>query len=246
MSFESLAAIALILFAAYFIRGITGFGSGLIAVPLMAHFLPLPFVVPLALVLDLSASILLSHHARMHVRWDEIRWLVPPSVVGMIVGAFLLVSLPQAPLLLWLGLFVIFFGFRYLFNIHGDKRVHPVWAIPAGFSGGLIGAMFGTGGPPFVVYLAHRLRDKSQLRGTLSGLFLLDGALRLVLFLVAGLLLQPSMLTALLLGFPIMVLGLFAGHRIHVGISHRQQLAMVGAVLLLSGASLLHKAWELA
>ena len=41
-----------ILLCAYFIRGITGFGSGLIAIPLLAHFLPLSFVVPMVLVLS--------------------------------------------------------------------------------------------------------------------------------------------------------------------------------------------------
>lgn len=245
MSPETYFAAFFILLLAYFIRGITGFGSGLIAIPILAHFLPLTFVVPLLLVLDFAASIALSRHTRLQVRWDEIRFLIPPSVVGILIGSLLLVNLPREPLLVGLALFVIFFGFRYAFNIHNENPINRWWSLPTGLSGGLIGAMFGTGGPPFVVYLSHRLHDKTQLRGTLSGLFMLDGALRIITFLIMGLLLQANMLTSLLLGLPVMGLGLYLGNKVHLGISRRQQLALIGLLLLGSGASLLWKAWSL-
>ena len=243
MTPEIYLAAFFILLVAYFLRGITGFGSGLIAIPLLAHFLPLTFVVPMVLVLDFVASVALSRHTRLQVRWDEIRFLLPASIVGILLGTFLLVNLPREPLLVALASFVIFFGLRYVFNVHGEKPISRWWSLPTGLIGGLIGALFGTGGPPYVVYLSHRLHDKTQLRGTLSGLFMLDGALRIITFLIFGLLLQTEMLTALLLALPLMALGLYLGNRVHLGISHRQQLAIIGGLLLLSGGSLLWKAW---
>ena len=243
MPAETYLAAFFILLLAYFLRGITGFGSGLIAIPLLAHFLPLTFVVPMVLVLDFVASIVLSSRKHMQVRWDEIRPLIPTSIVGILSGSILLISLPREPMLVSLGLFVIFFGLRYVFNVHGEKPISRWWSIPTGLSGGLIGALFGTGGPPYVVYLSHRLHDKTQLRGTLSGLFLLDGAFRLITFLSMGLLLQSDMLTALLMGLPVTATGLYLGNRVHLGITHRQQLTVIGSLLLLSGGSLLWKAW---
>jgi uncharacterized membrane protein YfcA len=237
-----LVAFFILLFA-YFLRGITGFGSGLIAIPLLAHFLPLTFVVPLMLVLDLVASIVLSSHTRVQVRWDEVRFLLAPSIVGILAGSIMLVNLPREPLLVSLGLFVIFFGLRYVFNVHSEKPISRWWSVPTGLSGGLIGALFGTGGPPYVVYLSHRLHDKTQLRGTLSGLFLLDGAFRLVAFLSLGLLFQAEMLSSLLLGLPVIAIGLYLGNKVHLGITHRQLLTLIGSLLLLSGGSLLWKAW---
>ncbi|MFW2372749.1 MAG: sulfite exporter TauE/SafE family protein [Gammaproteobacteria bacterium] len=237
-----LAAFFIILFA-YFLRGITGFGSGLIAIPLLAHFLPLTFVVPMVLVLDFSASVVLSRHTHLQVRWDEIRFLLAPSIVGILAGSFLLVNLPREPLLVGLGSFVIFFGLRYIFNVHNEQPISRWWSVPTGLSGGLIGALFGTGGPPYVVYLSHRLHDKTQLRGTLSGLFMLDGALRVISFLFIGLLFQSGILSALLMAFPLMGLGLYLGNKVHLGISQRQQLALIGGLLLMSGGSLLWKAW---
>ena len=77
MSSEHIAATAAILLAAYFIRGITGFGSGLISVPLLALFLPLTFVVPVILLLDFTASLVIGGFSRQHVRWRELLILIP-------------------------------------------------------------------------------------------------------------------------------------------------------------------------
>ncbi len=51
----ALVAIPLIIVFAYTIFGLTGFGSGIVAAPLMANLFPLPFVVPLQLLLDFTA-----------------------------------------------------------------------------------------------------------------------------------------------------------------------------------------------
>ncbi|MHB1619594.1 MAG: sulfite exporter TauE/SafE family protein [Sulfuricella sp.] len=231
------------LLLAYFIRGITGFGSGLIAVPLLAHFLPLQFVVPFVLVLDFTASIALGGKSREQIDWNELKPLLPFGAVGVMLGVALLIHMPREPLLVGLGIFVLIFGARTLLNIHGENPISRLWAIPAGLTGGTVGALFGTGGPPYIVYLSHRLKDKAKLRATFSGLFIFDGGLRLVSFLATGLLLQDGMFTALLAALPIMALGLYLGHRVHLGISSRQMLRLVGLLLVGSGLSLLWKAW---
>ncbi|MBF0264946.1 MAG: sulfite exporter TauE/SafE family protein [Gammaproteobacteria bacterium] len=242
MTNELFLTAAAIILIAYFIRGITGSGSGLIAIPLLAHFFPLTFVVPLILVLDTSASIILSLHTKLHVQWQEIKILLPSSLIGITSGALLLISLPREPLLIGLGIFVFIFGLRYVLNLHSDNPISAWWAIPTGFIGGLIGAMFGTGGPPYIVYLSHRLRDKTQLVGTLSGLFMIDGLIRVMAFLYLGLFIQADLLYSLLISFPLMSLGLFLGQKVHLQISRRAQLALIGVLLLLSGSSLIWKA----
>ena len=242
MTLETTAPILGIILGAYFIRGITGFGSGLLSVPLLALIIPLQTVVPLILVLDLSASLLMTRKARADVEWQEIIPLLPTSLIGIVIGVSLLVSLPREPLLTGLALFVILFGLRYLLNIHGDRLVSKIWSIPTGLIGGLIGALFGTGGPPYVIYLAHRISEKSQLRATFSGLFMLDGSIRVITFIIMGLL-GISLLPLIILSAPVMMLALYLGSRIHVGISNRQMLMLVGTLLLISGGSLLVKAW---
>ncbi len=114
--------------------------------------------------------------------------------------------------------------------------------MPAGLIGGLVGALFGTGGPPYVIYLTHRIKEKSQLRATFSGLFMIDGSIRIATFVLSGLL-GVYLLPLLIASAPVMIVGLYLGGRIHVGVSNRQMLILVGSLLLVSGGSLLFKAW---
>lgn len=193
--------------------------------------------------LDFTASIALGGKTRQHINWNELKPLLPFGAAGVILGVALLIHMPREPLLVGLGIFVLIFGLRNLLNIHGEKPISRLWAIPAGLTGGTVGALFGTGGPPYIIYLSHRLKDKAELRATFSGLFIFDGGLRLVSFLATGLLLQDGMLTAILAALPVMALGLYLGHRAHLGISSRQMLKLIGVLLIGSGASLLWKAW---
>lgn len=215
----------------------------MIAVPLLAHFLPLQFVVPFILLLDFTASVVMGRNARHQVNWKEIRPLLPFSLIGVVLGVVLLINLPKEPLLTGLGLFVMAFGVRNILGLHGEKPISQWWALPAGLTGGTVGAMFGTGGPPYIIYLSHRLRDKAELRASFSGLFIIDGGVRLISFLITGLLLQPGLLPAYLVALPIMTLGLKLGHKVHLGLTNQQMLRLIGALLLVSGISLLWKAW---
>jgi hypothetical protein len=211
---------------------------------MLAHFLPLTFVVPLILVTDFLASLVLGTHTRRHARWDEIKPLLPFSVLGVLVGTTLLVSLPKAPLLAALGLLVLLFGIRSLLNLHGTRTISRHWAMPAGLTGGAISALFGTGGPPYVIYLNHRLQDKGELRATFSGLFFIEGGLRIIVFLAAGLLLNTELLLTILAAVPLVAFGLFLGNHVHVGLSPAQMQRVMGSILLVSGTSLLWRAWS--
>ena len=242
---EIILAAGVVLFA-YLVRGLSGFGSALVAVPLLAHFLPLTFVVPWIALMDVLGSLLLarSGHRGGHIQWREVGWLLPAAVVGVVLGINLLVSLPESWLLGALGLFVFAFGIRSVFGLHSEKPVSQWWALPTGVIGGAISALFSTGGPPFVIYLGHRLRDKSQFRATLSGLFLLEGSIRVAGLLIAGLYAQPDMLLYLLAGLPLMVAGLWLGHHIHVSLTQRQMMVTIGLLLSGSGASLLWRVFS--
>jgi len=242
VSVEQIAAMAAILLAAYFIRGITGFGSGLIAVPLLALFLPLKFVVPLILLLDFTASVVIGGLHFRHVNWREIGVLIPLGMIGVVLGTSLLVNLPSGPMLLALAGFVFVFAVRSVFNIRGDRPISRGWAVPAALTGGTVGALFGTGGPPYVIYLTHRIHDKSDLRATFSALFFSDGLTRIVSFLVAGLLLSAKVWVAYLAALPAMLGALYLGGRAHVGLSPSQMARLVGMLLLVSSVSLVFKA----
>jgi len=233
-----------VLLLAYFVRGLSGFGSGLIAVPLLALRFPLPEVVPFMLIADFAASALVGGLAFRQVDWPEIRRLMPATMVGVVIGTHLLVSLPPALLLTLLGGFVLAFALRsLLLRQTGFVAASKHWAWPAALSGGAVSGLFGTGGPPYVIYLSHRIQDKSALRATLSALFFLEGLLRIATFLFAGLLLGHEVWRNALFAAPLIVVALYVGSHVHARLTDRQMQQGVSLLLLGSGVSLLAKAW---
>jgi uncharacterized membrane protein YfcA len=230
-----------ILMSAYFIRGITGFGSALISVPLLVLSQPLQFAVPLVLALDFTASVVLGSTNNTKANWGEIKILLPAGMIGACIGAFALLNLPTTPVLLTLGAFTMFFGFRNIFGLHSEGQLSRAWAIPAGLAGGGAGALFGTGGPPYIMYLTRRLLDKGEVRATFSWLFAMEGGFRLALFLFAGLLLDTKLHIAYVLGLVPMALGLYVGHKVHLDITSEGMLRVVGVLLVLSGSMLFFK-----
>jgi uncharacterized membrane protein YfcA len=230
-----------ILMSAYFIRGITGFGSGLISVPLLALSQPLQFAIPLVLALDFTASVVLGSTNNKKANWGEIKILLPAGMIGACIGAYALLTLPTTPVLLTLGAFTMFFGFRNIFGLQPVGQLSRVWAIPAGLAGGGAGALFGTGGPPYIMYLTRRLLDKGEVRATFSWLFAIEGGFRLAIFLIAGLLLDSKLQIAYVLGLLPVAAGLYIGNKVHLDITSEGMLKVVGALLVLSGLLLFLK-----
>jgi uncharacterized membrane protein YfcA len=230
-----------ILMSAFFIRGITGFGSALISVPLLALSQPLQFAVPLVLALDFTSSLILGGLNRKQANWSEIRVLLPFGLIGACIGAYALLTLPSTPVLLTLGAFTMFFGFRNIFGLQPVGQLSRAWAVPAGLAGGTAGALFGAGSPPYIMYLTRRLLDKGAVRATFSWLIAIDGGFRLGLFLFAGLLLDPKLQIAYALGLIPMALGLYIGNKVHLDMTSGGMLKVVGALLVLNGAVLFLK-----
>jgi hypothetical protein len=229
----------LVILFAYFMFGIGGFGSAVIIVPLLAHWLPLAFLVPLVVVLDLVASVMVGKASRQSVSVEELKRLLPYFIVGIILGVTLLMALPRQPALIALGAFCLIVGAQNIFSPGFSGAISKLWAIPAGLVGGVLGALFGTGGPVYVVYLSKRLHDKTQVRATVSTIISISTILRTISYAISGLLLSVKLLTAAACLLPLMFIGIKAGSRVHLSLTDVQMRRAVGVLLLISGTSLL-------
>jgi uncharacterized membrane protein YfcA len=235
---ETLLLAALITTATYSVFGLTGAGSTVIALPLLAHFLPLKFAVTLLLLLDLAASLALSTRARGVVRMDEFGRLLPFLLAGLVLGLTLLIKAPEGPLLTTLGVFLLGYAAWSLARKPGEIHLSRAWAAPFGLAGGALAALFGTGGVLTTVYFAGRLSRKDELRATAATAVLVNSVTRVALFGATGLLTRDVLLSGLLL-LPCVAIGLFVGQRLHALVDAGGVRRAVYAVLLLAGVSLL-------
>lgn len=239
MSPEILAAAALITAGTYLVFGLTGFGSTVLALPLLAHVVPLKFAVPMLLLLDFAAGLLLIARVRGGVRLDELGWLAPFMLAGIALGLTLLIRLPEAPLLGALGALLIVYAGYGITRRAGPPRLSRAWSAPIGLAAGVLGALFGTGGVLSALYIGARLRDKDELRATAAAAVLLNTSIRVVLFGVAGLLTQEGLLSSAALLLPSVVVGLFLGNRLHVAVPAALVVRAVYVVVAVAGISLL-------
>ena len=229
-----------ILVVAYTFRGVTGFGSGLISIPLLALFLPLTFVIPFISILDISASIIHVIHTRQHVSWKVIFRAVPFAIIGVTFGLFIIKSINTLILVKALGIFIILFAIYSLIAPTLKKNNSIIWPVFAGFFGSLIGTLFGTGGPFYVFYFQLQKLDKTVFRATCAAVFLIDGLIRATGFSLSGFY-TSTVLLNIAYALPIMSLAMYIGNHLHTNITQRAFQKAIGIFLILSGIALLYK-----
>lgn len=239
LSVSTLIVVALVVFAGYMVFGLTGFGASPITIPVLVHVLPLTFVLALAALLDLCSAAALGLHTRRQADGRELVRLVPFTLLGLALGVTLLVNLPRATTLLALGVFVCVFAVHVAARRQSARGVSPVWAAPAGIVGGAIGALFGMGGPPYVMYIVGRIAEPAAQRATIAQMVIVNVALRVAAFALAGLLAERALWGALAILLPVAWAGLWSGHRAHVGLSPAVAARVIAAALFVSGATLI-------
>jgi uncharacterized membrane protein YfcA len=238
----ALLAFAPIAFAGAILYGLSGFGSALITVPLAAQFLPLPFVIATFSVVDLSGALRLGlENPRNAVRGEVLR-MVPLIIVGLALGATLLVNLPRAATMIALAAFIAIFAVYSLARRATHGIVSQRWAYVAGVSGGITGSLFGAGGPPYAIYLAHRPLTKEQFRATLTMTSIFSIGLRVVAFLITGLLADIKVWIAAAIAIPATLAGIAVASRIFRRISREAVMRVVALTLLAVGVSLVVRA----
>ena len=237
-----LVTIPLVIVAAYTVFGATGFGSSIIAVPVLAHWLPLTFAVPLVTALDSVSTLNASYRQWRHADWREYRRLLPPILIGIAAGTTLLVNLPRGVALMALGIFVTAYGTYLLVGQHQWRPLRPAWAWPLGFVGGMFSVNFGTGGPVYMVYIASRIHDKTALRATSSVLVTTSVLIRTGVFIVTGLLLNAPLLLCAAALLPLMFVGYVLGNRLHYALTRAGVMKMIAGLLTLNGAVLITRA----
>ncbi|HZM33360.1 MAG TPA: sulfite exporter TauE/SafE family protein, partial [Burkholderiales bacterium] len=102
-----LAWSAAVIFVAYALRGATGFGAGVVSIPLLLLALPIEVVIPLVTAMGMLASLGQALHQRRWVDWGAVRGLLVPSLVGVAAGLVLFAVLDSQVLLKALAVFII-------------------------------------------------------------------------------------------------------------------------------------------
>ncbi|UCH52812.1 MAG: sulfite exporter TauE/SafE family protein [Pseudomonadota bacterium] len=223
---------------AYFVRGVAGFGSGLIAVPLLLMRLPIDVVVPVVVLLDYIASASQGLKNWQAIVWRDIWPTLPFMVLGVLAALYVFHAFNAKILTNSLAVFIVLFAIYQLLAKAPHRSESRLWAVPAGGFGGSVGTLFGTGGPFYVAYLQLRGHEKAAFRATFATLFLIDGGNRLAGYLITGLF-GLKELTFAAMFLPVMAVSLYAGGHVHLKTSPEAFKRAISVLLIASGIVLL-------
>lgn len=155
------------------VQGISGFAYAMVVLAVMQYFMPYTDLLALVSVLAIIMLAVNSYYYRTHIVW---RWLPIPLAINFVctLGAIhflnLTVNFPYWHKLLG-GLFVVLAIYLYFFQ--QKIQIQPTLGNALLFcgAGGILGGLFGVGGPPVVLYFLAVADNKERYLSTTQMFF---------------------------------------------------------------------------
>lgn len=181
MSPTTIALAAAVMGAGSCVQGAVGFGSSLVAAPVLVlldeRFVPGPITIA-----SIALNIMLIATRSDAVVDRRVSWAVGGLVPGTIAGGLVLAALPADRLSVAFAVMVVL---AVLLSLSGLRlATAPRNLAGAGVISGVMGTVSGIGGPPIALVYQHE--PAALLRGTLPRFFLVGGLLSVVAISRAG------------------------------------------------------------
>jgi uncharacterized protein len=210
MDTSLLLPLACIAGLAGFTQGFAGFGSTLVAMPLLVSLVGMHMAVPLGCMMALSINIMLIAKLYRQIQFKSVRLLLSGALPGIAVGALTLRDAPEGILKALLGVSILALA---LLQMRGAQPTRPPakgWGALAGLVAGGMVVSIGVDGPPIVAWVARQPWGRDTVRATLTFYFLVAGFC-VVLVKTAQGLVTPESVILYAGSMPALVAGLMAG-----------------------------------
>ena len=178
--------VVLVMFLATFVQCTFGFGNALVAMPLLAFFVPLHFASPLVALVSMTVTLGIVAADWRHMEFGTAVRMVAGAVLGIPIGLWLLASADERLVKGLLALVILSFAVFSLSHPRPLYLKNDAWGYSFGWVAGILGGAYNTHGPPLIIYGFLRHWTPQQFRATLQGYFLLAGSLVLTAHALAG------------------------------------------------------------
>ena len=183
---ETLLTAVFGVFVAALTRGFTGFGFGLVAVPLLSLALPPTRVVPFVVALQVIVGALGIRHAWRHCDWRVVGGLSPGLLLGVPLGLAMLTGFRPNPVRLTIGCMILVFVLLLWRGARLPPKPSRILTIAVGFASGIMSGLSSMGGPPIVVYLLALSHESAVVRASSIVYFMFAASLSLLLMSLKG------------------------------------------------------------
>jgi uncharacterized membrane protein YfcA len=186
-----LALIIIVVFTiSTLLKGWSGFGTNLIAIPMLAIYLGYEYVEAVVIVISVNLFVnitMLLENKKFNIKsLENIKVLVIFGIIFHIVGVILLKGLDPNILKIVAGsliiLTVINKGSKLKFTLKNKEKYY----IPVGILSGLFNGMAGLGGLPVLLLLSNSDMDKEDFKTTLVSYFLVMNVIAVITYSFGG------------------------------------------------------------
>jgi uncharacterized membrane protein YfcA len=228
--------IAVVLVAA-FLQSLSGFGFAIIVMPLLTLLLGLRTAAPLVALAGLTVYTINLVRYRRAINAGEVLRLAAASVLGVLLGIWVLTAVNETLVERLLGLILAFYATYTLVRPSRAQPLSPRWVYPAGFLAGCLGGAYNTPGPPVIVYGTLRKWPKDEFRAVLQALFFVNAVLVVASHAVTGHL-TAQVLVFYLYALPALAAGILIGSRVDTKVDRDRFRTLVTVMILVLGLSL--------
>ncbi|MCZ4313099.1 sulfite exporter TauE/SafE family protein [Comamonadaceae bacterium G21597-S1] len=245
----TLFIVAAVTLLAFFVRGLSGFGSSLVGVGALSMVLPPAQVVPTYLALELLASLNLLPGIWRHVDWRALGWVVAGSLLGAPLGLALLAWLDPDLVRLLVSASLLVIAFVMLTpslasRLASRAQAGPLASAAVGLTSGVLNGLAAIGGPPVIVYFFARA-SVTVGRATVIAFILLANTWVLLLAGSSGVLAGAGW-QLITVALPFALIGIWLGQRGFARLDDASLRRLIWRLLAALGAvGLLGAAWRL-
>ncbi|RMA78900.1 sulfite exporter TauE/SafE family protein [Umboniibacter marinipuniceus] len=234
--------LAVIVFGAFAVGAMTGFGSVVLALSLGALITDIPSLVVILVPLTLVMNLPLAWRNRTHINWRLLfRIILPLMLGGMAIGYWLPQFFEEQFLKIGFACFILLLSGQALIKIKRSlsprsKEVSSA-SLPSkrqpyviGIAG-IIHGMYATGGPLLVYALAKANHGKAVFRATLVVVWLSLNSVLTLAYLIDGRLIAQS--ASIVLLAPAVLAGAWVGNWLHHRVDEARFLQLVYGLLII-------------
>ena len=224
---------------AFFVKGLCGFANTLVFTSILSFGNSNINISPVDLMLTYPPNLIMAWKERKHIQLSMFVPLSAMIVIGSVPGILFLKNADVSSLKILFGALVIFFGVEMLIRELQKKKIKQskLALYTIGVLAGIVCGLFGVGAL-LSAYVGRVTEDSSSFKANMCSVFCVENTLRLVLYIVWGIITLESLKQALILA-PFMLLGLFLGMKSSSILDERIVKKAVIVMLIISGVALI-------
>ena len=199
---------AIVILMASLLKGITGFGFALMALPILTIFFPMQMLVPAMTLFNLFTSLYILSNIRLKVKGRYFIPMLLASFIGIPAGVYALTYLPERTLELTTGISIVSISMFFLLGsgreISESRKEKPI--VFAGFLSGFMASSMSIGGPPIALAMNRKGYSKEHFRKIFALVSIINALISASLYVIKGIFPPFSLKFAIFL-FPVILIG---------------------------------------